>query len=190
MNVNPEQAGILLKAGISLLRGGYLMQGIDKSLRAIEDELGYAIGKEGHTIRKWKSGEIPLANGFRTDFLHCAEILTKEMIALGKRYPDHQWGKQFLKSVGHPNPNMLCTNLAEEAQATSQDMQRPIRVKKKMGLSERVVDDQAVNAADERMRVEIVLQLNRSNHSSYQQFFRFLARYRRRAMPTRLQITT
>lgn len=104
MTANPDKAGYLLKEGIVLLRAAYLAKGIDKSIRAIEDELGCVIGKEGHTIRKWKAGEIPLTSAFQDEFLQAAETLVKRMVAWGHPYPDRGWGERFLRSVGHPVP--------------------------------------------------------------------------------------
>jgi len=71
-------------------------------MRAIEDELGVVIGKEGHTIRKWKSGEIPQSSAFREEFLQAAEMIAKGMVKLGRPYVDGIWGERFLNAVGHP----------------------------------------------------------------------------------------
>ena len=107
MTANPDKAGYLLKEGIVLVRAAYLAQGVDKSIRSIEDELGCMIGKEGHTIRKWKAGEIPVATAFHDDFLQVAELLVRGILSLGRPYPDRQWGERFLRSIGHPAPEAI-----------------------------------------------------------------------------------
>ena len=58
LSSTPDHAGYLLKEGIYLIRAAYFAQGIDKSMRAIEDELGIDISirlidkpYKSHTMR-------------------------------------------------------------------------------------------------------------------------------------------
>lgn len=71
----------------------------NKPIRIIQDELGYALGREGESaIYHWRRGNIPKIEDI--------EKLAREIIRrsdLGK-----EWLLRFLKSAGHPYPEGIC----------------------------------------------------------------------------------
>lgn len=70
-----------------------------KTIGAVQDELGYAIGKQGgSSIEYWRKGNIPSK---RED----VERLAEEIIQRSDLGPG--WVNEFLSSSGHPAPNMV-----------------------------------------------------------------------------------
>lgn len=86
----------------------------NKSIRVIQDELGYALGREGESaIYHWRRGNVPQVED--------VEMLAREIIRrsdLGQ-----EWLIKFLKSAGHPYPEGLRQELfpVSEVSNPSQD---------------------------------------------------------------------
>lgn len=75
----------------------------DKTVQIVQDELGYALEREGGSaIEYWRKGHIP-AN------LVEVETLAREMVRRG--HLEQSWLEQFLRSADHPNPDVLCAEL-------------------------------------------------------------------------------
>ena len=74
-----------------------------KSIRAVQDELGYALGKKGGaSIEYWRKGHVPAK---LTDVEQLArEIVTRTDLGPG-------WLKSFLESAGYPDPQQLHRDL-------------------------------------------------------------------------------
>ncbi len=82
-----------------------------KSIQIVQDELGYALGRQGGTaIEHWRRGNIP-AN------LADLENLAKELVVQGQL--NQSWLKLFLLHGGHPNPTQVVGDvfLANDSQA-------------------------------------------------------------------------
>jgi hypothetical protein len=74
-----------------------------KTVGIVQDELGYALGRDGGScIEYWRKGYIP-AN------LDDVETLARELVKRGGL--DHEGLTQFLHSAGHPQPTKLCDEL-------------------------------------------------------------------------------
>ena len=74
-----------------------------KTIQAIQDELGYAVGREGgSSIEYWRKGHLP-------PDLATVEILAKEIIRRGRLGWD--WLEQFLESARHPYPEQFSYEL-------------------------------------------------------------------------------
>jgi hypothetical protein len=74
-----------------------------KTIQAIQDELGYAVGREGGSvIEYWRKGHLP-------PDLATVEILAKEIIRRGRLGWD--WLEQFLESAKHPYPEQFSYEL-------------------------------------------------------------------------------
>lgn len=74
-----------------------------KSVRAVQDELGYALGKQGGaSIEYWRKGHIPAK-------LNDIELLAREILARSDL--EAGWLRSFLESAGHPDSDRLCQEL-------------------------------------------------------------------------------
>ncbi len=74
----------------------------DTSINIIEDELGYAIGRNGRiTIEHWRRGHVPKPSD--------VEKLAWEI--LGRAKLDRDWLVAFLRSAGYPDYRGLCDEL-------------------------------------------------------------------------------
>ncbi len=102
MVTNPDKFGRLLTEAVHRIK---LKN--NRLIQAIQDELGYAIGKSGGSaIEYWRSGHVPAK-------LSDVELLAREIhkkVDLG-----WEWLKQFLDSAGHPTPDQLCNELYPSA---------------------------------------------------------------------------
>lgn len=75
-----------------------------KSIQMVQDELGYAIGRDsgGSAIEHWRKGNIPLR-------YQEVEALAREIVRrtdLGR-----PWLERFLRCARHPNPRRVCDEL-------------------------------------------------------------------------------
>lgn len=76
---------------------------IKKTIRIVEDELGYALGREGSScIEYWRKGNIPAT-------MDDVEKLARELVKRGGL--DREGLEQFLASAGYPQPTSLCDEL-------------------------------------------------------------------------------
>jgi len=76
---------------------------VKKTLRIVQDELGFALGREGGSaIEYWRKGYIPAT----TDTV---EQLARELVKRGGL--DYQELKKFLSSANYPEPRRLCDEL-------------------------------------------------------------------------------
>jgi hypothetical protein len=74
-----------------------------KNIRLIQDELGYALGKQGGTsIEYWRKGQIPAR-------LSDVEKLAQEIVK--RAHLERAWLEKFLQSADHPAPEKLCDEL-------------------------------------------------------------------------------
>jgi LuxR family glucitol operon transcriptional activator len=74
-----------------------------KSLQIIQDELGYALGRQGGTaVEHWRRGNIPAD-------LADLENLAREIVKRGRM--DQNWLEQFLRHGRHPDPQSLIAEL-------------------------------------------------------------------------------
>lgn len=66
----------------------------EKTIRAVQDELGYTMGRDGgSSIEYWRKGHIPLRASE-------VENLAREIVKRG--HLDQEWLEQFLRSAGYP----------------------------------------------------------------------------------------
>ena len=89
----------------SLTRAVRLMQiATHKTIQAIQDDLGYAIGREGGScIHYWRKGHIPPK---------LAELeKLAQVLVCGQGITTVEALRTFLVSAGHPQPEMLCHDL-------------------------------------------------------------------------------
>lgn len=102
MNQSPEKFAQLLTAAVYKIRIAE-SKTIRKKIGIVQDELGYALGREGGScIEYWRKGYIPAG-------LADLEQLTRILVKRGGL--DQQEAKQFLISAGHPHPASLETEL-------------------------------------------------------------------------------
>lgn len=74
-----------------------------KTVRMIQDELGYALGRQGgSSIEYWRKGNIPAA-------VNDLENLTRELVK--RKGLNSDTTKQFLDSAGYPHPTNFWTEL-------------------------------------------------------------------------------
>ncbi|MEZ4642706.1 MAG: tetratricopeptide repeat protein [Chloroflexota bacterium] len=79
-----------------------------KSVRVVQDELGYALGKRGGaSIEYWRKGHLPVK-------LSDIEQLAREIVLRSDL--DVLWLQDFLQSAGHPNPERVCQELLPPAE--------------------------------------------------------------------------
>jgi len=98
MAASPEKFAQLLTEGIHRVR---LCEG--KSVQIVQDELGYALGREGGSaLEYWRKGHVPPR-------LTEVEQLARELVRRGRL--DQRWVEHFLRSAGHTTPATLCRKL-------------------------------------------------------------------------------
>lgn len=98
MAASPAKFAQLLSEGVHRVRLGE-----GKSVQIVQDELGYALGREGGSaIEYWRKGHIPPR-------LAEVEQLARELVRRGRL--DAPWLEQFLQSAGHPTPTALTAEL-------------------------------------------------------------------------------
>jgi tetratricopeptide (TPR) repeat protein len=88
-----------------------------KSIAIIQDELGYAIGREGRTaIEYYRKGHVPPQ-------LVVVETLARELVQRARL--EEQWLSDFLRYAGHPAPNQLVNELFPALSATTELSHNP-----------------------------------------------------------------
>jgi hypothetical protein len=95
MAKSPEKFAQLLTQAVHRIR---LRESktIKKTIRIVQDELGYALGREGGScIEYWRKGHVPAT-------MDDVEKLARELVKQGGLNQDEF--KQFLHSAGHPAP--------------------------------------------------------------------------------------
>ena len=98
MAASPTKFAQLLSEGVHRVR---LYEG--KSVQIVQDELGYALGREGGSaIEYWRKGHVPAR-------LTEVEELARALVRRGQL--DERWLEHFLHSAGHPIPTALNTEL-------------------------------------------------------------------------------
>lgn len=98
MAASPAKFAQLLSEGVHRVR---LCE--DKSVQVVQDELGYALGREGGSaIEYWRKGHVPPR-------LAEVEQLAREIVRRGR--VEERWLAHFLQSAGHPTPEVLCAEL-------------------------------------------------------------------------------
>ena len=92
----PVRFAELLTAGVKAIKTAE-----HKDIRVIQDELGYALGRNGGSmIEYWRKGQaVPAA---REDI----ECLAQELVRRGQL--DEQWLLDFLSCAGYPSPLVFC----------------------------------------------------------------------------------
>jgi hypothetical protein len=84
-----------------------------KSVKAVQDELGYAMGRDGgSSIEYWRKGHIPLRASE-------VENLAREIVRRGRLERD--WLDQFLRSAAYPGVAELLSEMFAPDGATSTD---------------------------------------------------------------------
>lgn len=112
MAASPAKFAQLLSEGVHRVR---LSEG--KSVQIVQDELGYALGREGGSaIEYWRKGHVPAR-------LTEMEELARALVRRGRL--DARWLEHFLQSAGHPAPTALNTELFA-TQPPSQSPNQPI----------------------------------------------------------------
>ena len=102
MTRSPEKFAQLLTQAVYKIRV-HDSRTIKKTVSIVQDELGYALGREGGScIEYWRKGYIPATTGD-------LEKLARELVKRGGL--DQEELKQFLHSAGHPKPTSLCDEL-------------------------------------------------------------------------------
>ena len=78
-----------------------------KTVSAIQDELGYALGRNGGSvIERWRKGHLPPQ-------LDDVESLARLLVERGDL--DRAWLLRFLQSAGYPHPEIFCDALLPPA---------------------------------------------------------------------------
>ncbi|MBI1879531.1 MAG: ATP-binding protein [Chloroflexi bacterium] len=81
-----------------------------KNIRVIQDELGYALGKQGGaSIEYWRKGYIPAR-------LSDIEKLAREIVK--RAHLERAWLEKFLRNANHPAPEKLCDELFSPISST------------------------------------------------------------------------
>lgn len=94
MSVNPQKFAELLTEGVHRVR---IRE--SKSVQIVQDELGYALGREGGSaVEYWRKGHIPPK-------LSDVELLGREIVRRGQL--ERAWLENFLKCAEHPAPYLL-----------------------------------------------------------------------------------
>lgn len=102
----------LLSEGVHRVR---LYEG--KSVQIVQDELGYALEREGGSaIEYWRKGHIPAR-------LTEVEQLARALVRRGRL--DAHWLEHFLQSAGHPAPTALNAELFATIQPPNQLTNKP-----------------------------------------------------------------
>lgn len=96
--MNPQKFAELLTEGVHRVR---IREA--KSVQIVQDELGYALGREGGSaVEYWRKGHIPPKLGD-------VELLGREIANRGQL--ERTWLENFLKCADHPAPYILCDKL-------------------------------------------------------------------------------
>ncbi len=102
MAKSPEKFAQLLTEAIHKIRI-HDSRTIKKTIRIVQDELGYALGREGGScIEYWRKGYIPAT-------MDDVEKLAQELAK--RRGLDRKTLAEFLHSAGYPTPASLCDEL-------------------------------------------------------------------------------
>ena len=102
MEKSPEKFAQLLTEAVHKIRI-HESKAIKKTIRIVQDELGYALGRDGGScIEYWRKGNFPATMGD-------VEELARELVKRGGL--DQEGLRQFLHSAGHPEPANLCDEL-------------------------------------------------------------------------------
>jgi predicted ATPase len=98
MAASPEKFAQLLTEGIQRIR---IHEG--KSIRVIQDELGYLLGREGGAaVEHWRKGHLPP---------HLADVEQLARAIVTRGVLDQAWLEAFLRSAAHPVPSILNAEL-------------------------------------------------------------------------------
>ncbi|MBI1299009.1 hypothetical protein GC175_29110 [bacterium] len=110
----------------------------NKDIGVIEDELGYALGREGRSaVQYWRKGNIPPQQ-------RDVEDLARQIIVLG--YRDAGWLHRFLSSAAHPDPRQLCDELLPDADLPDPESQQAMPPLPQRRYHELVGRDEDVDA--------------------------------------------
>jgi hypothetical protein len=102
MTRSPDKFAQLLTQAVYRIRV-HDSRTIKKTIGIVQDELGYALGREGGScIEYWRKGYIPATMGD-------VEQLARELVNRGGLEQEELKG--FLDSAGHPQPTRLCDEL-------------------------------------------------------------------------------
>ncbi|MEM7129224.1 MAG: ATP-binding protein [Chloroflexota bacterium] len=101
MAAHPEKFAELLTEAVHRVR---IRE--SKSVQIVQDELGYALGREGGSaVEYWRKGHIPPK-------LSDVERLARELVQRGQL--EQHWLQAFLQCAEHPAPHLLRDELFEE----------------------------------------------------------------------------
>nr|HMQ53566.1 hypothetical protein [Anaerolineae bacterium] len=104
MSLSIEKFAQLLSEGVHRIR---LREA--KTIQAIQDELGYALGRAGgSSIEYWRKGHLP-------PNLTDVEKLARELVRRGGL--ERGWLEQFLVSAEHPYPGQLAEEIFNPARS-------------------------------------------------------------------------
>ncbi len=96
--MSEHEFGQLLTEGVR-----YICAHESKQMQVVEDELGYAVGRNGSSaIRYWRNGHWPVDSSI-------VETLAREMVRRG--HLGRAWLERFLRSANYPDPQTLCDEL-------------------------------------------------------------------------------
>lgn len=110
------QFSVLLTEAIYRIRSLESKHG--KSIQMLQDELGYAIGREtgGSAIEHWRKGNVPA----QTEEV---EALAREIMR--RTDLDRRWLERFLIAGKHPSPALLCDELRPVAGSVQRELYAP-----------------------------------------------------------------
>ena len=98
MSPDPKQFSQLLSEGIHRIR---IQE--NKKIGLIQDELGYALGRNGaHAINHWRRGNVPAQ-------LDDLAVLARQIAIRGQ--VNQEWLEKFLTAGGHPSPGIVLRDL-------------------------------------------------------------------------------
>jgi hypothetical protein len=111
-----NQFSMLLTEAIYRIRSLESKDG--KSIQMLQDELGYAIGREtgGSAIEHWRKGNVPAQ-------YNEVEALAREIMRRSDL--DRRWLERFLVAGKHPNPALLCDELRPAGGAVQRELHLP-----------------------------------------------------------------
>lgn len=105
MTASPDKFAQLLTEAVHKIRLRESKR-IKKTIRIIQDELGYALGREGgSSIEYWRKGYVPAT-------IQDVEELARQLVSRGGLEPVEL--QQFLQSADHPYPAQLIRELFPE----------------------------------------------------------------------------
>lgn len=154
---DPELFRTTLSAGIQRIRQ---LEG--KPIGVIQDELGYAIGREtgGSAIEHWRKGNIP--SNLRELAALAREILLRTDL-------DIVWLQQLLTAADFPYPDQFAIELFAELGRGSEQGSSPIQEPTSQHVSAPTIDWQSVNTQQHFHRFvgrqAIITQLNTWLHT-------------------------